>query len=104
MNKSKDLKMTGEHQPEATSVEYATGFTAITRPVPRYGILQLAPGKSPTGYGKRISTDYMVKFEGDHRLYRVYAVCYSNSASHYIKRGGKTLFLRSHELEAALGR
>lgn len=35
-----------------------------------------------TGYGPRIPSRYMVKFEG--RWRRVYIACYGNAASHYI--------------------
>ncbi len=89
-----------------SEVKYTDGYTAITREVSRYGILQIAPGQSSSGYGRKISTDYMLHFPGDpaNRLYRVYAICYSNVASHYIIRKGETLYLRSSELEVALGR
>ena len=85
-------------------VKYAEGYTAFEKPVKRYGILQIAPGQSTSGYGSKISTDYMVRFPGEHTTYRVYAVCYSNVASHYIIRRGEQLYLRGYQLEEALGR
>jgi len=65
----------------------------INRPVKRRGgILNLAPGQSEDGYGSKITTDTMVRL--DNRLYRVYATCYSNVASHWIIKGGQKLHLR----------
>lgn len=46
-----------------------------TRPAPR-------SGQTRTGYGSKLPTEHMVHFEG--RWRRVYAICYSNAASHYI--------------------
>lgn len=43
--------------------------------VPRYGHTQ-------TGYGARIPSRHMVKWEG--RWRRVYVACYGNAASHFI--------------------
>lgn len=85
-------------------IEHAVDYEAIRRPVMRRGILQLAPGQSPSGYGRKISTDYMIRFRDDprKRLHRVYCVCYSNSGSLYVIRGGRWLFIRNHELEEAL--
>lgn len=37
---------------------------------------------SATGYGRRMATDYMVRYNG--RWRRVYACCYGNAATHYI--------------------
>lgn len=50
--------------------------------------------RTVTGYGKKLPTEYMVRHNGKWR--RVYAVCYSNSASHYIGKllgNGQTIFV-----------
>jgi len=57
-------------------------------PVARWGILQHAPGQGADGYGKKITTDYMVRI--GKMAYRVYATCFSNCASHWIVVKGKT--------------
>jgi hypothetical protein len=81
------------------AVTCAEQFTITIEPVPRRGILQLAPGQGADGYGKKISTDYQAHLPNEPRPYRVYAVCFSNSASHFIVRRGQTLFLASGELD-----
>jgi hypothetical protein len=43
----------------------------------------------------------MLTIAGAARSYRVYAICFSNCASHYILRNGERLFLRDCELEEA---
>jgi len=45
--------------------------------------------KNALGYGNAIPTEYMVKLNRGPRSQwqRVYAICYSNAASHYIKAG-----------------
>ena len=50
-----------------------------------------ASGQPVTGYGKRIPTGWMVRWGS--RNYRVYAVCYSNVASYYIRSNGNRIFL-----------
>jgi hypothetical protein len=47
------------------------------------------PHRSATGYGKQIPTRYMVKLDRGpgSQWQRVYAICYSNCASHYVKAG-----------------
>lgn len=42
--------------------------------------------RSITGYGKKIPTGHMLKL-CNNRWYRVYAICYSNVSSYYIKIG-----------------
>lgn len=64
-------------------------FTPVQR---RGGILQLLPGQGEDGYGDKISTDRMVRVES--RWHRVYAICWSNAASHYIIKGGQKLYIR----------
>lgn len=84
----------------ATEVKYQEKpYEVVMRPVERRGILQIAPGQSQMGYGKKISTDRMIKLPGDHRLRRVYAICYSNAASHYILKGGELYFLHGYDLD-----
>ena len=65
-------------------------------PVPRRGILQLAPGQAEDGYGEQISTDYMARVKG--RWKRVYCICYSNAGSLYVKDGGICLFVRDMDI------
>lgn len=83
-------------------IRYAEGYTAFTKPVKRYGPHHVLPGQLASGYGSKISTDYMVQFPGERIKYRVYMVCYSNAGSCYIVRRGEKLWIRSHELEVAV--
>jgi hypothetical protein len=53
------------------------------------------------GYGRKLTTRYMLHVPGSPRSYRVYAICFSNVASFYILRKGERLFLRDWELETA---
>jgi hypothetical protein len=55
--------------------------------------------QTATGYGRKLTTEYKITLPGHPRVYRVYAICYSNVASFYILRGGKRLFLHDWELE-----
>ena len=48
--------------------------------------------QTATGYGSKLTTRYKVPYNG--RLYRVYAICHSNVASHYIIVKGQQLFIR----------
>ena len=52
-------------------------------------ITEAPRNNSVTGYGKAIPTQYMVKLDRGPRSQwqRVYAICYSNTASHYVKAG-----------------
>ena len=54
---------------------------AKTTPAPR--------NRNVMGYGNAIPTPYMVKLDRGPRSQwqRVYAICYSNAASHYVKAG-----------------
>ena len=45
-------------------------------------------GQSVTGYGAKISTNRMLRFNGCTRLYRVYATCFGNCASQWVLVGG----------------
>ena len=71
-------------------------YTLHRRPVPRRGILHLLPGQSAEGYGRKITTDLVLKFRGDTREHRVYATCFSNAASHWITHHGRKLWLKTH--------
>ena len=57
--------------------------------------------QTATGYGGKLTTEYMLAIPGAPRPYRVYAICHSNVASFYILRKGQMLFLRDYELENA---
>jgi len=70
-------------------------YEMLDSPVPRRGgHMQLLPGQQSDGYGRKITTDRILRFHGETRVYRVYAICFSNAASHYIIREGQTLYLR----------
>jgi hypothetical protein len=60
--------------------------------------------QTATGYGRKLTTEYMLALPDSPRPYRVYAICYSNVASFYILRKGEWLFLRDCELEEARDR
>jgi hypothetical protein len=57
--------------------------------------------QTATGYGRKLTTEYMLRLPDSPRAYRVYAICYSNCASFYILKSGKRLFLHDCELEDA---
>ena len=63
--------------------------------VPRDG-LGHAPGQGADGYGRKITTDYVAQING--RTYRVYAICFSNAASHYVTYKGEKLFLKDSDI------
>jgi len=78
-------------------------YKLYSRPVHRYGgILQLAPGQAPTGYGAKITSDIVLQFDGETHRWRVYATCYSNAASHWILRKKVRLYLKTHFQEDIL--
>lgn len=49
---------------------------------------------SPSGYGRKIRTAYMLRLKSTGRLHRVYAICYSNCASYYIRYLGRDVFVQ----------
>ncbi len=57
--------------------------------------LCLAPGQSPSGYGDKISSDYVVQFDDKGRKYRVYIICHSNLGSMYVIVKGQRLYMRN---------
>lgn len=63
--------------------------------------ISIHTGANIDGYGHRIKTPYMVRVNSDKsgRWYRVYATCYSNVASHWIKINGVKLFFREFDNE-----
>jgi hypothetical protein len=61
---------------------------------------EFKPRKS--GYGNKLPTDWRVKLSNG-RWYNVYAICYSNSASHYSIVGGEKVFYKDYQLEVTNG-
>ena len=47
--------------------------------------------ETATGYGSKLRTPYVVRYEG--RTRRVYAICYGNAASMYIVVNKRQLFI-----------
>lgn len=77
--------------------EVVGSYTLYRREVAkRGGILQLAPGQGQDGYGRKITSDIVLRFGGEGRAYRVYATCFSNAASLWIMYQGQKLHLRDH--------
>jgi hypothetical protein len=52
--------------------------------------------QTASGYGQRLTTRYKVRHNG--RLYRVYATCFSNAASHWIIAGGVKLHIADYQV------
>jgi len=52
---------------------------------------------SHTGYGDKIPTEYKVIYGNRH--YRVYAICWSNAASFYIRIKGERYFIHDYDLD-----
>jgi len=65
-------------------------FTECVTPVMAARAL-LPFGGGGTGYGSKLMTSWKVKY--NNRLYRVYAICFSNTATYYILSKGQRLFL-----------
>lgn len=57
--------------------------------------------QTATGYGRKLTTEYMLHLPDSPKPYRVYAICFSNTASFYILRKGDALYLRDWELQDA---
>lgn len=60
--------------------------------------------RSASGYGRKIPTRFMLKIQSGRRQrwHRVYVMCYSNSGSAYVLKGGKEMFLEmdtEHRME-----
>ncbi len=70
-------------------VNYLDSKEVVTLPLQMEG-----EGRNPyrTGYGNRIKSPYVVEHISG-RKYRVYSMCHSNAASHYITIKGVVYFL-----------
>lgn len=55
-------------------------------------------GRTVSGYGGKIPTEYMLRLVGERPWKRVYAMCYGNAVSLYVLRHGKEFFL-DYEIE-----
>ena len=51
-----------------------------------------------SGYGSRLTTPWQVVYNG--RRYRVYATCWSNTATHWIQSKGQKLYVAGRLLMA----
>lgn len=51
-------------------------------------------GRNACGYGNRIATPYLVRLAGNGPWRRVYAVCHSNVASHYVVVKGQAYYVK----------
>lgn len=60
------------------------------------------PNPYASGYGSRIPTRYWVMLPTESRWRKVYAMCYGNSASLYVKVKGTDTFISETELAAML--
>ena len=83
-------------------LEYATGYKVIRDPVKKRSLGpwgELAPGQGEDGYGDKITTDRVLVFPRSKRRYRVYATCFSNVASYWIRKDRQKLFLYDWELD-----
>jgi hypothetical protein len=77
-------------------------YTLHRRPVPKRGMLQLSPGQGADGYGRKITTDICLKFNGEKKERRVYCICFSNSGTCYVVVNGKPLYLKTHYQDEVL--
>ena len=62
-----------------------------------YRTLDFPRNHRADGYGDQIPTEYMVKYGS--RTYRVYAICWSNVASFYIRIKGIQYFIHDYDLD-----
>lgn len=69
-------------------------YTLHRRPVAKHG--NMAPGQNAEGYGRKITSDIVLKFTDDPREHRVYITQFSNAGTCWIKYRGETLCLRTH--------
>lgn len=62
-------------------------------------------GRTASGYGNKLPTQYMVRAAGKGQQWRrVYCICHSNVGSLYVAVKGERRFLREYELDEALER
>ena len=73
-------------------VDYAKGITTNDRLDCPLWWHKAGLSQTATGYGRKLTTRYKIPYRG--RLYRIYACCFSNVASHFIMVRGQSLFLR----------
>jgi hypothetical protein len=80
-------------------IQYATITAAKRSPLQwqKRGLQQTA-----TGYGSKLTTEYLIQSGTSSVWRRVYCICYSNNGSLYILRAGKREFIRDWELEEKL--
>lgn len=55
-------------------------------------------GRSATGYGSRIPTDFQVRVDYRGPWRRVYAICWSNAASLWVSVKGQRFYFRDCDL------
>lgn len=60
------------------------------------------PGQDEDGYGKKITTRYMVQIEGSTRWYRVYCCIFSNIGTLYIKTRQGDLIVEDSDLNTRI--
>jgi hypothetical protein len=81
-----------------TTVQYAEDkfgpYVKFRKDVARHGIMQVAPGQGSDGYGMKIVSDWMIRFEGEKKAHRVYITQISNAGSAWIEKNGEKYFLR----------
>jgi hypothetical protein len=64
----------------------------------RAGLQQTA-----SGYGRKLTSRYEIRLQGETRWRRVYVTQFSNAGTHWITRGGEPFHVvRAADLEAAL--
>lgn len=86
--------MTTTTQPKIKYADTVGEYELLDRPAPTRGMMGYLPGQQADGYGRKISTNHKLRFNGEKREYRVYCICFSNAGSNYIIRKGETLYLR----------
>lgn len=47
--------------------------------------------QTASGYGRKLTTSHKIHYEG--KLYRIYATCFSNAASHWFTVKGKRIYV-----------
>ena len=82
-----------------STVVYVQGPLNLTRSTPKaarrtaWGTYY--PGQGMDGYGSKITTDYILTYQG--RKYRVYSTCFSNAASYWVTITGIKTYLPSFD-------
>ncbi len=70
------------------SVKYAEDYELINEP-PKFPY-----GQGVMGYGRKVTTDWMLKFKTEKRKRRVYCTIFSNIGSCWVLVNGERLYLR----------